>query len=712
MILFKIKRTVRPFLSNIKISKTIFYRLSSNARNELVVGTSDFKKLVEQSKHFVDKSGLIEKFINIKAESILVTFPRRWGKSLNIDMLIRFLEIQDQKKEFKKKEDNKDNKILETENYKLFNGDFVSKDLDQLPKPLKIMENTQLVEAFFGKHPVILIDFKAVNGETYDEIQTQLKYQISCSFKRHQPVFESLLRKTLEKHNQNHKEANINLDQDLSELIKAYKNILPTSDISQFCRLFDNNGKDAEKIDIETSLLFLSRILYNFYEKKVFIFMDEYDSPINNILRKRFFKEEDEEKTITLLRSIMANAFKGNIYIEKGLIIGVFRIAKASLFSDLNNLVEFNFLNNPFAKYYGFTEEEVKSLFVRYEKDVNEQISAKDWFNGYLVDGTLLLYNPWSIANFLFYGKIKNFWVDSGNVDDISSLFKLAPMKKMIESLIDGKSIEVNLNDLQISAENYKMLQKLAKIEDSVDIEQPTVNIFFSFIFSAGYLTISKVKTKEQITTSVKIPNQEIRQQFLEKLESYYSKSYSISPELFDKARDNLKRVLTNPNKESTKQLQISLEKLFRAHRPFLSLDIKTLKKSGISGEQVGLIANEKAIHTIISNLAHQMRIDSFMFGSEIYVKKCGIADMILINNDVGIGLILEFKYNRTNNDNESAASALKQAKKYLPFFNDYKKVTIKICMGVEVTPEKKVTIKMHRSGLTTSKKKFELISI
>ena len=68
--------------------------------------------------------------------------------------------------------------------------------------------------------------------------------------------------------------------------------------------------------------------------------MDEYDAPINNILESKQFSEEDLENTLMLFRTMMGTTFKGNEHLEKGLITGVFRIAKSSLFSDLNNIKE------------------------------------------------------------------------------------------------------------------------------------------------------------------------------------------------------------------------------------------------------------------------------------------------------------------------------------------------------------------------------------
>jgi hypothetical protein len=113
--------------------------------------------------------------------------------------------------------------------------------------------------------------------------------------------------------------------------------------------------------------------------------MDEYDAPINNILQSKQFSEEDLDSTLMLFRTIAVTAFKGNECLEKGLITGVFRIAKSSLFSDLNNIVEYNFLNNQFARYNGFTEKDLEYLFNDYKIEEEDRRKTESWYDGYRV---------------------------------------------------------------------------------------------------------------------------------------------------------------------------------------------------------------------------------------------------------------------------------------------------------------------------------------
>ena len=63
------------------------------AEYRLKVGTSDFSKLVVESNLFIDKTLLIHDVIHDTNEVLLITRPRRWGKTLNMSMLQYFFGL-------------------------------------------------------------------------------------------------------------------------------------------------------------------------------------------------------------------------------------------------------------------------------------------------------------------------------------------------------------------------------------------------------------------------------------------------------------------------------------------------------------------------------------------------------------------------------------------------------------------------------------------
>ena len=142
------------------------------------VGTDNFQTLLLKSNVFVDKSLLIKEIIEDSGDVILITRPRRWGKSLNMDMIQRFLEIET---------DKKGNKLPQDQrlNHKLFLGGQVDLGFadgsTELLKKLKIANHPNIISKYLGQFPVIKINFKDVRGNSYKEI-VNLKSFLDGSF--------------------------------------------------------------------------------------------------------------------------------------------------------------------------------------------------------------------------------------------------------------------------------------------------------------------------------------------------------------------------------------------------------------------------------------------------------------------------------------------------------------------------------------------------
>jgi hypothetical protein len=155
--------------------------------------------------------------------------------------------------------------------------------------------------------------------------------------------------------------------------------------------------KHLDQPDVEEGLSVLSSSLQVHWRKKTIILIDEYDAAIN-YAAIRNTSGEDLEKIIDLFRSINYSTFKSNDNLRKGLLTGVFRIAKASLFSGLNNLIERNITDSKYSLHYGFTKADVDNLLQNYEVNKNLAKKIKGWYNGYVVN-KVEIYNPWSIVN-------------------------------------------------------------------------------------------------------------------------------------------------------------------------------------------------------------------------------------------------------------------------------------------------------------------------
>ena len=228
--------------------------------------------------------------------------------------------------------------------------------------------------------------------------------------------------------------------------------------------------------------------------------MDEYDSSLNKVLVT--FKEEEKKKVVDLYVEFFKNSFKDNIHLKKALITGILRIAKYDLFSGINNITESGMYSIRFSQFYGFSEEEFNSLCLMYNVPKQLKETMKNWYNGYRIKN-IKIYNPWSVMyaiynfvylNFPYTHKlesevIKNYWVESGSFSFLDNFFEIPEIIKDIESLCDGNSIQINYNN-SISFNDFNSLnQAISSINKNDEFLSTIKKLFFSFLYSAGYLT-------------------------------------------------------------------------------------------------------------------------------------------------------------------------------------------------------------------------------
>ena len=192
----------------------------------------------------------------------------------------------------------------------------------------------------------------------------------------------------------------------------------------------------------------LSGLLYKASGKQVYIFLDEYDTPIHDAYIEGYYKECTQ-----FLAKLFGNTFKGNPYLAKAMITGILKVGKASLFSDLNNVVVYSMLDDErYHSFFGFTPSEVDELLAKAHLP-NNIPGLKEMYNGYEVHGTTL-YNPWSMVNFITKASarptdqitqaMKPYWVNTGGTRIIEDLLNnnLLDVEEDITALVQGYSIE------------------------------------------------------------------------------------------------------------------------------------------------------------------------------------------------------------------------------------------------------------------------------
>ena len=244
-------------------------------------------------------------------------------------------------------------------------------------------------------------------------------------------------------------------------------------------------GKESDEEELKTSLSFLTSLLYKYYNQKVIVLIDEYDSPIISAYENGYYSE-----AITFFKGLYGNVLKTNQYLHTGVLTGIVRVAQAGIFSDLNNIENYTILNDEYSQYFGLLEEEVEKALLDY--GVSYKLDeVKSWYNGYKF-GDSEVYNPLSILKFLKTKKLEAYWVNtSGN----------ALIKELLKN--SDKTVFDTLNKLFNGKETVVYISQSIALGNNLSPDDLWELLLFS-----GYLTV-----KEKIdmnTYFVKIPNNEI----------------------------------------------------------------------------------------------------------------------------------------------------------------------------------------------------------
>ena len=202
-------------------------------------------------------------------------------------------------------------------------------------------------------------------------------------------------------------------------------------------KYFDRISVDMRDSDASLALYQLSDYLHRFYGKKVIILLDEYDTPMQEAYVDGFWNE-----LVAFTRSLFNATFKTNPWLERGLMTGITRVSKESIFSDLNNLKVVTTTSDEYATSFGFTEEEVFTAMKKYGLG-EETNKVKQWYGGFIFGKHKDIYNPWSILNFLDSGNITTYWANTSSNSLVGKLIREGDrkIKEKFEILLRGESI-------------------------------------------------------------------------------------------------------------------------------------------------------------------------------------------------------------------------------------------------------------------------------
>lgn len=324
----------------------------------------------------------------------------------------------------------------------------------------KIMDAGEEYTRHMGKYPVISLSLKSAKQPSYETALEKLQMAVSREYKRHSYILDS------------------------STLFPSEK--------KEFLSIIE---KTAPMSVYSTALQFLSECLEKHHRQKVIILLDEYDVPLENAYFSGFY-----DQMVSFIRSLFESALKTNDSLKFAVITGCLRISRESIFTGLNNLDIISLLNEDYAEYFGFTQDEVDGFLDAYNI-IQRKNEVKDWYNGYLF-GDTEVYNPWSVINYVKDITRRNtefpkpYWSNTSSNGIVHELIEnsTGSTKRELEELIAGRAIEKPIHEDITYADIYKSQDNL-----------------WNFLFFTGYLKVVKKSfIEQQIYFSMTIPNKEI----------------------------------------------------------------------------------------------------------------------------------------------------------------------------------------------------------
>lgn len=369
------------------------------------IGKQSFEDIIQSNCFYIDKTSLIKEWWESEDDITLITRPRRFGKTLNMDMLKCFFSNQ-------------------------------YRDQGQLFEGLNIWKEEKY-QQLQGTYPVIYLSFADVKQTNYKDAVLKIKKIITDVYQQYIELAGW---------------------EGLTEVqVRQFQSVDPyMDDVTAQCALKD-----------------LSGYLYRYYEKKVIILLDEFDTPMQEAYIHGYWDE-----FTAFIRSLFNAAFKTNPYLNRAMMTGITRVSKESIFSDLNNLKVVTTTSEEYATCFGFTQEEVFAALEEFQL-ADQKDAVKQWYDGFTFGSQRDIYNPWSITNYLKEKKLLAYWASTSSNGLINRLIQTSKpdVKEFMEELLNEREIVLNFDE-QI-------------VFDQLETKE---NAIWSLMVASGYLKIDKIE--------------------------------------------------------------------------------------------------------------------------------------------------------------------------------------------------------------------------
>ena len=433
-------------------------------RKGIAVGTDDYSKVIYDKCYFVDKTSLIKDvFAQNKSEVLLISRPRRFGKTLTMSMFYHFLSINHNKPE----------------------------DLSshvELFKDTQIYQDREFCQQYMGHYPVIFLSLKSVEGINFETAYQKLAEIIYG-------LVDSQFRFLLQS----------------NELSDGNKRDL------QYLLDLDNLEKVSSSVKLQFSLQKLTQFLYQHYGKKAIVLIDEYDVPLAKASVRGYYNQ-----MVDVIRGMLGSVLKTNSYLEKAVLTGCLRVPQESAFSGLNNIS----VNTVFSRDVvlatgvGFTKDETIDMLDYYGLSSFNNI-VKEWYDGYNF-ANHEMFCAWDVVKFCAEAIRlencqdmipQNYWINTSSNDLIYQFL--------------GYLTEQDAVDMQILVDGGTISKKIRETLNYEDLKHHESDDFWSMLLYTGYLTVAGHSNFDVASSelNLRIPNKSIRNCFKEKIQDYFTKA-------------------------------------------------------------------------------------------------------------------------------------------------------------------------------------------
>ena len=350
--------------------------------------------------------------------------------------------------------------------------DCTRNDGEDLFAPYAIFQNRELCSQWMNKYPVLFLNLKLVSGNTFESTITSLGWEMR----------NMLLTR-------------------YAYLVTS--NRVHDTDKKLFAEILE--GKFRRDV-LQNIPRILCNALYAHHGNKVIVLIDEYDVPLSKANSKDFYKE-----MASFIGFMFSSVLKDNNYLQFAILTGCLRLAKSSMFTDLNNFKSYDIADTIYNTAFGFTPSEVQEICRLAQAD-NKYELIRQWYDGYHFGEGQSIYNPWDICNYINDLDInpsaspRMYWDESGCTDFVREFLEEADSdnRAALSHLVSGGSIVVSMSE-SLNYANYR---------------DRTENIW-ALLYHTGYLTKADVQESGEDVATLTIPNREVKRFFQRRIEDW-----------------------------------------------------------------------------------------------------------------------------------------------------------------------------------------------